>query len=296
MRALIDGTIPKPSTKRPVDPRLEEIVMKALSPDPEGRYGTAQGLRTAIDQYLADTSPKTSMREVGELVSTVFAEQHEARKRHIHVALTAPRSEPPPPIPEGIEAIVQSGTGITVQSLVQERKRQLVWTVAIAIGAAVMALGGMIAFMTWRGSNGDTAAVNTAATAPLPAQIQIRLTATPTSAALAVDGNPLSGNPALLTVPSDTRDHEIRATLAGHEPYVRNVKFERDLSLEIMLQPLPAPTASVAPEVSAKPTIRGHSGPRPVRPVVIPPKKPASNCDPPFYFENGIKVYKPGCL
>lgn len=295
MRALIDGNIPKPSERRPVDPKLEEITMKALAPDAADRYATAQELRDAVDQYLAEVSPKTSMRDVGKVVSEVFAEQYEGRKKHIHQALTAPHSEPPPPIPEGIEAIV-SGTGITAQSVVQERKRQMIWTVLIAIGAAVLALGGMIAFLTWRGGAEQTA--NNVAPAA-PTQIQIRLTATPAAASLTVDGNPLSGNPALLTVAADSHDHEVRASLVGYEPYVKTIRFERDLALEIMLQPqaTAAASATTTSETGAKQSKSNvAAGKVPARPPVVAGKKPNANCDPPFYFENGIKVYKPACL
>jgi eukaryotic-like serine/threonine-protein kinase len=297
MRSLIEGAIPNPSEKRPVDPKLEEIVMKALAPEAESRYATAHELRNEIDQYLAENYPKTSMREVGALVSEVFAEQQDARKKHIHLALTAPLSEPPPPIPAGIEDIVSSGTGMSVHSMVLERKRQMIWTVTIAVGAAVLALGGMIGFLTWRGSGGEQAANN--ATPAAPTQIRIRLTATPAAADLTIDGNPLSGNPALLTVAADTQDHEVRATLAGYEPYLRTVRFERDLSLEIMLQPLPAAvtSATASNEPSGKTPKANPSFGRNIRVPAVPVKKPVNaNCDPPFYFENGIKVYKPGCL
>jgi len=293
MRALIDGNILKPSEKRPVDPKLEEIIMKALAPDAENRYATALEMRDAVDQLLAELSPKTSMRDVGKLVSEVFAEHYDARKKQIHLALTAPLSDPPPPIPEGLEAIVASGTGVTLQSVVMERKRQMIWTVIIAVGAAVLALGGMIGFLTWRGSRTDLAANNVSPVTP--ARIQIRLTAAPAAASLSVDGNPLSGNPALLTVATDSRDHEVRATLAGHEPYVKIVRFERDLALEIMLQPV-ATLASPAESAlkPSKPAV--SSGRSSAKYPASASKKPSANCDPPFYFENGIKVYKPGCL
>ncbi|HMA96612.1 MAG TPA: hypothetical protein VKP30_28195, partial [Polyangiaceae bacterium] len=224
---------------------------------------------------------------------------HEARKKQIHLALTAPRSEPPPPIPEGIEAIVASGTGMSVHSLVLERNRQMMWTIAIAVGAALLALGGMIAFLAWRGSRIEqVTAPPSVATTP-PTQIQIRLAASPPAAALFLDGNPLSSNPATLTVPTDARDHEIKATLAGHEPYDKVVRFERDLSLEIMLQPLPAPAAATTAPTTTKPPRQVVGPVRPFRPAPVasaPGKKVPANCDPPFYFEAGIKVFKPGCL
>jgi hypothetical protein len=123
------------------------------------------------------------------------------------------------------------------------------------------------------------------------------LAATPSTASLAVDGRTLTENPASLTVGVDDRDHEIRATLAGYEPYVRTVRFERDLSLDIMLQPSASP-AVPSPELPSaaapRPAVKGgRSLPRAPVPIT---KSAKPNCDPPFYFDNGIKVYKPGCL
>jgi serine/threonine-protein kinase len=294
MRALIDGKIPKPSEKRPVDPKLENIVMKALAPEAADRYATALDLRLAIDQYLAENSPNTSVREVGELISDVFAEQQAARKRQIHMALTAPHSESPPAIPEGIEAIIQSATGNTARFGLIERKKQMIWTLGAAAIAAVLAVGGMLAIFTWRGSHVEPATPSTAAP---PAKVEIRLTAIPAGASLAVDGNPLSGNPALLAVPADTRDHEIRATLAGYEPYQRTVRFEHDLSLEIMLPALAASAAPVGSADAKDTTSPGRVTPgKGSRTPVVGGKKAKTNCDPPFKFENEIKVYKPGCL
>lgn len=298
IRALIEGKIPPPSSVRPVDPKLEAIVMKALAADAEGRYATAEEFRIAVDNYLNETTPKTSMREVGELVASVFAEQHETRKRQIHVALTAPRSEPPPLIPEGIESIISSGTGISVQSKILDQKRELMWTVVIAVGAALLALGGMIAFLAWRGSRLDQTQqiVSNSIPAP-PAKIQVQLRALPAGAQLSVDGNQLSGNPATLTVPSDTHDHEIRATLVGHETYLKTVRFDRDLSLEIMLQATAAAESSASPPQTKPLAPRVYPrGPAAANPPTSKKPEPKLNCDPPFYFEGGIKVYKPGCL
>jgi serine/threonine-protein kinase len=294
MRALIEGNIPKPSEKRPVDPKLEAIILKALAPEPDERYATAADLRRDVDLYLAENSPKTSTRELGELISEVFAEQFEARKKHIHLALTAPRSEPSPPIPEGIEAIVQSATGVTANSVVTERKTQMIWTVGAAVLASVLAVVGMLVFFTWRGGRSDPAPTSTVVA---PAQIAVRVTATPAGAVLTVDGNPLSGNPALLTVPVDSRDHQIRASLAGYEPYLKTVRFDHDMSLEITLQqPLaPATSASSANDKASTKLTAGTSGKK-LGTVAAGGKKKGADCNPPFYFENGIKVYRPGCL
>jgi serine/threonine-protein kinase len=290
MRALIEGYVPKPSEKRPVDPALEVIVMKALAAEAAERYATAKELRDAIEQYLADTSPSTSLVEVGALASELFGEQQAERKQHIHLALTQPLSEPPPPIPAGLEAIVSQDAGFNGHSRVRTRRSQLIWTVAVATGTALLAVGGVLAFLAWRGRSGEPVTKSPPAEAPI--QHKIRLTASPAAAQLFVDGNPVSGNPVLLTVPPDTRDHEIRATLAGHDSYETKVPFNRDLALEIILHPTP-PALTEAPAKAVTPPIpHGRAGKVPA----TTDKKPSADCSPPFYFENGIKVYKPGCI
>ena len=295
MRALIEGNIPKPSEKRPVDPTLEAIVMKALSPDPNSRYSTASELRLAIDAYLAESSPGTTMREVGELISSTFAEQNEARKRQIHVAITSPHSEPPPPIPEGIEPIIGSTAGSAAAGYLRtEPKRQMVWMAVMAGVAALVAVVGMVLFLTWRGSHTEHATTPPSASA---AEVQVHLAVFPVGATLSVDGRTILDNPAVLSIAPDTRDHEIRATMRGYEPYVKTVRFERDLSLDIMLQATKVP---ITPSASAESGATKHTVPavsaKGVRRPMGAGKSDNPNCSPPFYFENGIKVYKPNCL
>lgn len=289
MRAIVDGNIPAPSTVHPVDPKLEAIVMKALAPEAADRYDTAAELRKAIDQYLAEFYPSVTLRDVGQLMSEVFAEQQVARSKSIHTAMTAPLSEPPPPMPEGLEPIV---SGVGTSSFVMERKAPIVWSIVSAIVSTVLILGAVIGYLAWRGRGSELSAASARASAAnLPAQIVVRLMAIPTQATLTVDGNLVSGNPTTLTVPRDTSDHEVRASLDGYEPVIRVVRYERDLSLEVILTPLAAtaPSASGSAEPTKTPTWGGRSRSNSA-------KKPAGNCDPPFYFENGIKVYKPGCL
>jgi len=56
-----------------------------------------------------------------------------------------------------------------------------------------------------------------------------------------------------------------------------------------------APSASPATpkEPVAKPQKRRISNSHRTAPTTA---KASDNCDPPFYFQNGIKVYHPGCL
>jgi hypothetical protein len=127
--------------------------------------------------------------------------------------------------------------------------------------------------------------------------VQLQLFALPLEANLSVDGKAISGNPVVLEVPRDQKPHEIRAFSPGYVPTVKTIRFDRDLSLEIALQKVsvdPAATASVNRSAVPRPGRPGIAH----GPVRVPPKVEATPapCDPPFYFENGIKLYKPGCL
>jgi eukaryotic-like serine/threonine-protein kinase len=289
MRALIDGRIPRPSERRPVDPKLEDIVMKTLATDPNDRYSTALELRTAIDDYLAEVSPKTTMREVGGLVSSLFAEQQEARKQQIQLALQAPFSEPPPAIPEGLESIIQTHD-FTARGAKQAGKQPLVRIGIVVSVVALVAIALALALTPKREAQPHPQS----RTEAKPSQIQVRLSATPAAAVLSVDGNPLASNPALLTIPPDDKDHEIRATLEGHEPYKRTVRFERDLALDMMLQP--QATSSAPPSASQPRTTISATSHKKASAPANQGNKSKANCDPMFYFENGIKTYKPWCL
>jgi eukaryotic-like serine/threonine-protein kinase len=299
MRALIDGAIPRPSVHRPVDPKLEEIVMKALAPNPADRYATAQDLRLAIDQYLAEAYPASSIHEVGELVSRLFNDEREARKEQIRAALSAPLSEPPPPIPEGLEAIVSDGSASRSGALPVAPRRQMTWALVIAASVAAIAVLGVIVLLMGRNAHLYDALMRSGSAAA-PTQIQVRLAATPLAAAFDIDGKPLAGNPAALLLPSDGNEHEVRATLAGYEPVVKRMRFDRDFSLEISLQPVPETVASAvalpADSASSQSTKDHAGGHKTIHTTTGGTRKPTPNCEQPFYYENGIKVYKPECI
>ena len=296
MRALIDGRIPKPSSVRSVEPRLEAIVMRALAPQAQARYATALELRYDLERYLADKSPATSLRDVSELMLGTFVAQREARKRQIHQAMSSAPSEAPPPIPDGIEPLLRSATGISADKLVASPRRSpALWVALGALLLAVIGMGGVYAYFSAQKARSQQQVSTNPAT---PTRVQIRISASPTAAALFVDGRKLDENTATLTVIHDSVDHEIRATAAGYQDYRKFVRFERDVSLEVMLQPVAsAPAASAAgdvvfanPKANVPPPVNNS------RASSSAPKKTKSNCDPPFYYEGGIKTYKPGCL
>jgi hypothetical protein len=302
LRAVIDGSAPKPSSKRRVDPDLELIIMKALAPDPKARYQTAQELKDALDHYLSKTSPGTTMRDVGRLLTEVFSDQHETRKQLIHAVLKKPRSEPPPALSGDFYGGMASHTGATGKSAVVSRNPRRAWLIAIATTGLLAILGGVGMLMFAPRHQARGANSTSPGALPQPTQIHLRFAATPAAATLSVDGRPLNGNPSLLSVLPDHSEHEVRASLAGYRELVKHVRFEHDVEFDIELQPETATTPSAA--MSDKPSAPAQKGSKGRGQThAVPGASPAptkgtrpSNCEPPFTFENGIKVLKPDCV
>ncbi len=281
VKRLMTGDIPRPSSQRPVDRELESIVMTALAPDPNHRYATALDLQAAIDEYLG-THPGHTLRQIGAFVSELFAEERNERSRGIQSSLTTPSY---PPLPELGGSAALEPTRVLTEERLRRRPGRRIWLgITTALLVAVLGAVGYVALRyRWL-----TKPVEAAASAAAPRSVMISMSVTPRSATLTVDGKPVSGNPAVLEVPADPMDHEVRAVAATYLPALRKIRFDRDLSLEIALEP-EAPPPPVTSLSQPAPSV-------PHRTTAHRPPKPNARCNPPFYFENGIKTFKPECL
>lgn len=300
MLALVDGRIPKPSERRPVSPELERIVMTSLALEPGGRYSTALELKLAIDRFLSRTYPEATLDKLRELLVTVFERQREVRSKHIHMALTAPLSEPPPPpaTPSDEFQTVVQDTRLVAKTFEVERRKTIAWTAAIALAAVIVVLLGVIALLRWRGGPSDTShATSNLATAPgIPTQVRIRVGVTPLNATIIVDGTIVLGNPALLMVPIDDREHEIQSHASGYESNNRRIRFERDTNIEVALVPNSQAHAA-SPQSGAAPDAASGANSKPKRAAARnQPAATSVNCSPPYFYKGGFKHFKPGCL
>jgi hypothetical protein len=163
--------------------------------------------------------------------------------------------------------------------------------VPIVIGAVAAAALGIAALVFLRQHTPSTTTTSngmTAAPPPLPEttpQIAVAITATPANAKITVDGKDVF-TPYEAKLERSTAPHQVRIEADGFEPQTKSVVFDRDLTLSVALNKLPAPT-STAPAVKASPpTLVGFS-PRPTAartaqptasdPVASPPSTSASS-------------------
>jgi serine/threonine-protein kinase len=103
-----------------------------------------------------------------------------------------------------------------------------------------------------------------ASTTAAVADVRIKLTVSPPTAQITIDGAPVS-SPYLANVPRDPRDHIIRVEAPGYEPHAEIVRYEGDIT---MLVTLSKPTAAASATPSA-PATAGRTNAATTTPVVV---------------------------
>jgi len=88
MRALMTGEIPSLLSVNPqLPPRLDEIVSKALAPKRDNRYATAREFQADVEALMHEIGARPSRRELGVLVSDLFADDRAVVRATIDDAL-----------------------------------------------------------------------------------------------------------------------------------------------------------------------------------------------------------------
>ena len=78
MDQIVNGRVTLPQVRRPELPNeLSAIIMRALAPDPERRYFTADELRVALDQFAAKAGLTASTSAIASYVRKQFGEKPE---------------------------------------------------------------------------------------------------------------------------------------------------------------------------------------------------------------------------
>jgi serine/threonine protein kinase len=78
MDQIVNGRVTLPQVRRPELPNeLSAIIMRAIAPDPERRYFTADELRVALDQFAAKASLTTSTSAIATYMRKIFGEKPE---------------------------------------------------------------------------------------------------------------------------------------------------------------------------------------------------------------------------
>ena len=318
-----------------VNPELERIVSRAMAYSPDDRYASAEEMRLELEGFLNSVSP-VMLREVGQLLTAVCKERLDQRQREIadaigrvekeFAALEAQAETGESASRTGWTSGVTSGTpassrtGSDMQSKIRSahtdgsvsvsaggatpmrRRRSRGRGAWVALGVAAMVLAGVLV-VPGRIAAPERPALAAPASTATNATRTITITARPEGARVFVDDELVVGNPAIVKVPHGSA-HTIRLEYEGHESSERAVVADADTSLTIELAPesSAAPASPLASESapSRSRRTRQRTPAFVATPAANAPVKSAAvgkaQCDPPYYFSEGIKKYKPECI
>jgi serine/threonine-protein kinase len=138
-----------------------------------------------------------------------------------------------------------------VQMATEEHPHPATRTRKIVLSAAVagVALAALLTFVFRAAPKPSEPAA--AASSARSATVRVSIRAQPANALLALDGQPLSGNPYTGAHVRDENQHELSVTAGGFEPRTLPIRLDHDLDVDVGLAQTPAPAPE--PKPSARP-------------------------------------------
>jgi serine/threonine-protein kinase len=279
-RHLREGAPPLRSVVPGVAPDLDALCARAMSRDAADRPPSAAALLDELESHLAGRADAMSMRDVGSLVSAVFAEERRRMSGIIEEKLHRVRSSPssgvmptlegrirgtpsgrllafndpgesalvslgPAQILRGLQASVPVPAAPAADDGTPWWRTRRATLGGIAAGLLTLTLGLVAAL-----GHGDSPAPALApasstlvpAAAPaLPDMLDLLVRVSPPGAQITLDGVPLGKNPYRGRLARDGQMHHVGATAEGYDGKLEDVTFAGDLSIDLSLDRHPAP-------------------------------------------------------
>jgi eukaryotic-like serine/threonine-protein kinase len=147
--AVLSGEVPSLTGVEPaVDPELDAIVRRALSPDPSHRYPTARALARALRGWVAGCTAPIDAGHTAQWMAHLFPEEQEAQRQRLRALLDAP-----PPV----EVDVEEPPTVPSRSMVVQRpvRGRSPWHRRLLVPAAVTATAALALVLTWSTTHVD---------------------------------------------------------------------------------------------------------------------------------------------
>ncbi|MFH1017911.1 MAG: serine/threonine-protein kinase [Pseudomonadota bacterium] len=237
LEKIKECVVPPPTKYNPgVPPELEQVVLKALEREPDGRFESAQQMQSALARIFYTGYPDFSGRDLGDSLRSLFSEEIELEQEALRRAID---SLPPEELEAAIsgaesagDRLVDSGVGRRTSQSTSRRvsgpiaasgvraetnlrpvhASRLLRAVLLVLVPALLILG----VWKWMGrgpGEGSSSASKTAAGATQSIQISTN----PPGAEATVDGEPKGKTPLAIALPVG-RYHLLRFEKEGFEP------------------------------------------------------------------------------
>ena len=311
--ALIRGEIPKLRDIKPDAPEeLLRICDKATAKNVDDRYATARALRGDLEAYLDAAHERMTVREIAEIVATIFEPQRKQLRAIIEKCISSAQngavstklpSLAPPPIETPTTPKPHQHTMPLIAAT----------TLAppVAQGAAAPPPSdGRVSYVVDTLSGTPDASALPARSMEPPPKKKRRAALVALLLIGLISASVLTTVAVYRAAENHAAVEASRSPAASAPPQVLpptavtapTMPAAADPTAPLDLHPSASPSASASAPVAQRP--RFVYVPPPPRPAPPPPapvvEKPAdktkTDCNPPFYFDGTKKVFKPGCL
>ena len=134
MRAILERAPTAPSEHRSGYPlELERIVLRALNKDPDARFATAEGMRIALDRFLAAEARLPTTRDIGNLVRDRCGDEIAEHRAQIQAACAS--RDLLPSVPPAAAVVITPLTTTVAPKTTR-------WAPAAAVAAMLLAAAG----------------------------------------------------------------------------------------------------------------------------------------------------------
>ncbi|MGC4063430.1 MAG: protein kinase [Polyangiaceae bacterium] len=322
VRAVVAGRIPSPKTVAPECPdELERIVMRALQPDPEKRYSTALEMQNDLESFSERSGFAVKQRDLGKLVSELFAETraefNEGLERELSALMSCDN------LVAGRDTLVDQNIAISEYPPLRETSASRETAAVVSgvhqasdtppkrsfwLGAVALLLVGAAGAAFWfsRQSMKEQPQTNAASTSPTPAvtgaatnaatiktDATVQFATTPADAHITLDGRLLEAGATSAVIAIGDASHEVAVEAEGFNRHVQSFKVNGPMTISVALTPKPEKRGvgrRSHGSVATNPTNPAATG----TPAA---KTPSESCENPFFVDaQGIKRVRPGCL
>lgn len=254
---------------------LARICDRAIELDPDNRFSSALELKHALNAYREQAGHRVDPREVGRMVAQAFASERLRIDRIIedNTATAVMHTDGTPAAGDDLitsESVIPVPDETDPGRSYPERSKR-VWWVGAAVVFFALALAATFYLGRATSSGVDSSSPAFAASAAEPSRnpaatsskgsdfdtVRIRIRVRPDHAVLRLDGRLIQSNPFDEKLVRDGEAHRFEATAEGYQKETREIVFERDVQIEIVLRPAsPEPVASATASGSAAPSTR----------------------------------------
>jgi serine/threonine protein kinase len=273
LAAVLDGHVDPPSHREPGLPvGLDALVLRGLHHDPAKRFATARDMALALEACV----PPATTAEVAAWVTAMAGQALETRAAWVHAIESNPDlAEPTVALPRAeplsSEVLTDSDSATTRIAAASQASSVSVATpasttlarrsspIAYVVAAIALLSIASVAVITLTRNGGETPVTN----APAGAGVVASTPSTPTAVATGSAPNVASSNASATTI----------TTAMGTPTAIATAATTTDGGVK--KSPRPPSTATA---------------------TIKKPPAPTGACDPPFYYDKGIKKFKPECI